>query len=97
MLDELIICFWNESTCSFYPLSKLVDCAHCEQVAEEQGDPRLRTRLVGGFDPRKKRRYKHKPGVSCGVTNRSVKSEHVEAEVGRLLRLLTLKEEASTT
>jgi hypothetical protein len=77
-----------------YPLSKLVYCAHCEQMAEEQGDPRLRTRLVGGFDPRKKRRYKHKPGVSCGVTNRSVKSEHVEAEIGRLLRLLTLKEVA---
>ena len=77
-----------------YPLSMLVYCAHCEKIAKEQEDPRLRTRLTGGLDGREKRRYKHKPGVICGVTNRSVVADDIEAEFGRLLKLLTIKEEA---
>lgn len=77
-----------------YPLSGILYCAHCEALAEDQDDPRLRVRLTGLMDPRKKRRYKHKPGVTCGVTNRTVPADEVEAEFGRLLKLLTIREEA---
>lgn len=77
-----------------YPLSKLVYCAHCEQLAEEQQDPRLRVRLTGLVDPRGKRRYKHKPGVKCGCTNRTVPADDLEREFGRLLKLLTIREES---
>jgi hypothetical protein len=77
-----------------YALSKLVYCAHCEKQAQEQDDPRLRGRLTGGPDARKKRRYKHKPGVVCGVTNRTVPADIIEAEFGRLLKLLTIREDA---
>jgi hypothetical protein len=77
-----------------YALSKLVYCAHCDKLAEERDDPRLRVRLTGGLDPRKKRRYKHKPGVICGVTNRTVVADDIEAEFGRLLKLLTIRPEA---
>jgi len=77
-----------------YALSTLVYCAHCDRLAEEQGDPRLRERLAGSTDPRGKRRYKHKQGVKCGCTNRTVPADAIEAEVGRLLKLLTVREEA---
>jgi hypothetical protein len=77
-----------------YPLSSLVYCAHCDTLAHEREDPRLRVKLTGLVDPRQKRRYKHKPGVICGVTNRTVPAEEIEAEFGRLLTLLTIKEEA---
>jgi hypothetical protein len=77
-----------------YPLSSIVYCAHCEALAEDQDDPRLRVRLTGMMDPRGKRRYKHKPGVKCGVTNRTVPADEIEAEFGRLFKLLTIREEA---
>lgn len=77
-----------------YPLSGLVYCAHCEKLAEEQNDPRLRVRLTGLTDPRGKRRYKHKPGVTCGCHNRTVPADAIEADFGRLLRLLTIRDDA---
>jgi hypothetical protein len=40
------------------------------------------------------RRYRHKAGVSCGTTNRSVSCEELEADIGRLLKLLTVAPEA---
>jgi len=77
-----------------YPLSKLVYCAHCEALAEAQNDPRLRVRLTGLVDPRGKRRYKHKPGVTCGCTNRTVPADDLEREFGRLLKLLAIRDDA---
>jgi len=77
-----------------YPLRGVVYCAHCEAQAKAQDNPGLRTRLTGALDPRGKRRYKHKAGVTCGVTNRTVPADDIEAEVGRLLKLLTVREDA---
>ena len=77
-----------------YPLRGVVYCAHCDAQAKEQENPGLRTRLTGSLDPRGVRRYKHKTGVSCGVTNRTVPAEVIEGEVGRLLKLLTVREDA---
>jgi len=40
------------------------------------------------------RRYRHKAGVSCGVTNRSVPCAEYEADVARLLKLMEVTPEA---
>ena len=64
-------------------------CARCEQRAREQNDPRLRSRLSGD-----KRRYHHKAGVHCGCSNRSVPATVYGADFGRLIKLLTIREDA---
>ncbi len=76
-----------------YALSNITYCAHCLRLAEEQDDPRLRSTL-GGINMNGIRRYRHKAGVSCGVTNRSVPCAEFEADVGRLLKLLEVTPEA---
>jgi DNA invertase Pin-like site-specific DNA recombinase len=74
-----------------YPLQGLMYCAHCERLAQEQNNPKLRSRLGGHTsNDGKTYRYRHKAGAKCGCTNRSVKVEVVEADFGRLLRLLTV-------
>lgn len=60
-------------------------CAKCEQLAIQQNNPKLRSRLSGD-----KLRYRHK-NVRCGCTNKSVSMEKYEADFGRLIKLLTIK------
>jgi hypothetical protein len=72
-----------------YPLSGLTFCAHCERQAREQKNPKLRSRLGG----KSKRRYRHKPGASCGCVKKSVGRAVYEDDFLRLLRLLTVKPE----
>jgi hypothetical protein len=55
---------------------------------------RLRTRLTGRTDANGIPRHKHKTGVKCGVRNRSVPCDELEADFGRLIKLLTIKPEA---
>jgi len=76
-----------------YALNNITFCAHCLRLAEEQDDPRLKSTL-GGINMNGTWRYRHKAGVSCGVTNRSVPCDDYEADVGRLLRLLEITPEA---
>ncbi|TVR25366.1 MAG: recombinase family protein, partial [Anaerolineaceae bacterium] len=73
-----------------YPLNGITYCYHCEQMALEQDNPKLRSRL-GGKGGAEKGRYRHKPGVKCGCTNRSVRREVYEDDFRRLLKLLTVK------
>lgn len=77
-----------------YPLSGLIYCAHCEKLAKEQDDPRLRTRFTGTTNKKGVRRYKHKTGVKCGCHNRTVPTEQVEEDFEKLIKLLTIREEA---
>ena len=80
-----------------YALSGITYCARCEQLAKEEQDPRLRTRLRGKGAARTSRdipRYRHKPGVQCGTKRRSVRCETYEPDFARLIKLLTLKSEA---
>lgn len=77
-----------------YALSGITFCAHCDGLAKEEDDPKLRTRLTGRTDKNGIRRYKHKTGVACGTQNRSVPCDDLEAEFGRLIRLLTIKPES---
>jgi hypothetical protein len=69
----------------------LLYCAHCEQRAREQNNPKLRSRLGGHTNnDGTVHRYRHKPGALCGCANRSVKVEIVERDFARLLQLLTV-------
>lgn len=73
----------------FYPLSNLTYCAHCENLATQHDNPKLRSALNGSYI-KGVMRYRHKPGVSCGTTNKSVPSEVYEADFKRLIDLLTI-------
>src|SRR5258708_6269376 len=75
-----------------YAFSTLLYCAHCAKRAKEQNNPKLRS-LLNGNTPHEDsiRRYRHKPGVSCGCTNRSVPCEIWERDFRRLIDLLTVK------
>ncbi len=74
---------------SVYALNGMTYCARCEQISQGQNDARLRSRLSGD-----KRRYRHKAGVNCGCSNRSVPADKYEADFGRLIKLLTIREDA---
>ncbi len=73
-----------------YSLSGLTYCAHCEALAKKHNNPKLRSRLSGkGRD--KRGRYRHKHGVKCAATNRSVLAREYEADFAHLLELLTVR------
>jgi len=74
-----------------YPLNSITYCYHCEQLAEKHNNPSLRSRFGGKGGVGFKARYRHKHGVLCGCTNRSVKREVYEADFARLLKLLTVR------
>lgn len=73
-----------------YPMSVITRCAHCERLADEQGDDKLRTSFTGRRDDSGVRRYKHRDGVKCGCKNRSVPCDILDADVIRLIRLMTI-------
>ena len=76
-----------------YPLSHLTGCAHCEKLAREHDDPRLRT-LLGGTRRKYGRVYRHQPGVTCGCETRSVSCEILEATFGALIKGLVVNQDA---
>ncbi len=76
-----------------YALSELVYCAHCEEMTIKHDNPKLRSRLGGWISNNgNSRRYRHKHGVKCGCTNRSVLCGVIEADFKRLLDLLVVDE-----
>ncbi len=75
-----------------YALHGMLYCAHCEHYALEHDNANLRSKLWGKTS--KDSRYRHQEGVkSCGCTNRSVTCDDVEDDVGRLLRLMCVRED----
>jgi len=76
-------------TARVYPLNTLSFCAHCETQAQQRNNPALRSTLSGNCQ-RGVLRYRHKGGVTCGSTNRSIPAAVYEADFGRLLHLLTI-------
>ncbi len=75
-----------------YALNRITYCAHCEKLAAEQNNPKLRTTLSGN-QQNDKLRYRHKGGVKCGCTNRSVPLGVYEKDFGRLLTLVTIADD----
>ena len=75
-----------------YAMQGVLFCAHCEQRALKHDEPALRSKLWG--KTAKDSRYRHQEGVKgCGCTNRSVTCDALEEDVGRLLRLMCIRED----
>ena len=66
--------------------------ARSDVLAKMAEDPKRRTRL-GGKNKTQDGCYRHKHGVKCGSTNRSIKRDILEADFGRLLELLWVNPE----
>lgn len=77
-----------------YPLSVIAYCRHCEQVALQHNNAKLRTTFTGRTDADGTRRYRHKRGVKCGCASYSVPCEVLESDFSRLVKLLTVSDEA---
>lgn len=83
----------RNKTVRFYPLTGITYCYHCEQVAQAKNSYKFRSLLSGQFG-NGVLRYRHKPGVKCGITNRSVPCEEYEVDFRRLISLFTIRPEA---
>jgi hypothetical protein len=80
---------------TIYPLSKLIYCAHCEQLAQEADNAALRSYLTGKTGNKKEaRRYRHDTDRYCPSTNRSVNADLLERDFLFILESLTIKPEA---
>jgi hypothetical protein len=77
----------------YYALTGLLVCAPCEQKAQAQNNPKLRTRL-SGVDQYGKLRYRHTEGVKCGSKARSAPLDMIEQDFGRLISLFTVRSNA---
>ncbi len=76
-----------------YPLNNITYCAHCEERANRENNPKLRSPLSGAGHPNK-RRYRHKNTSKCGCMNGSVPHDIYEADFARLIKLLTVRPDA---
>jgi DNA invertase Pin-like site-specific DNA recombinase len=72
-----------------YALTRLLFCAHCEDLAEKHNNPALRSR-ISGHNRRGQLRYRHAEGVSCGCQRKSVTIDVIEDDFARLIHLLTI-------
>ncbi len=78
-----------------YPLAGLVYCAHCDNIAERNNNPTLRSRLIGkAKTAERKGSYRHRPGLECGSGRKQVYSADIEGDFIRLCQLLTLDDAA---
>ncbi len=78
-----------------YALTNLLFCAHCEGLARDKNNPKLRSPLAG-WNRYGTLRYRHLEGCKCAAPNRSVHTQVVEEDFGRLVNLLTLSANALT-
>lgn len=80
-----------------YPLVGLIYCAKCDQMAQRQHNPKLRSILSGKNKTDENRgSYRHRPGLECGCTRKQVSSADIEGDFLRLCQLLTVDERALT-
>jgi hypothetical protein len=73
-----------------YPLAGITYCAHCEKMAEERNNPKLRSLLSGQLG----KYYRHKPGATCGCSRKSVPRDLYERDFVKLIKLLEVKPES---
>lgn len=73
-----------------YPLAGITFCAHCEAMAQQNKNPKLRSFLSGHLGIY----YRHKPGGSCGCKRKSVQRGAFEDQFMRIIQALQVKPEA---
>lgn len=76
-----------------FALSDLLYCIHCEIKATEQGNPKLRSRIIG-WKQRDKLRYRHSESRHCGCKRNSVFADEIEDDFARLINALEIIPEA---
>ncbi len=69
------------------PLSGITYCAHCDAMAKQHNNPRLRSRLWG----RQGKSYRHKPRAGCGCQHTQIDRQSIEADFFRLVKLLEVQ------
>ncbi|MCA0452764.1 MAG: recombinase family protein [Chloroflexi bacterium] len=74
---------------SVYPLSDLVWCKTCDDLALLHKNPKLQSRLTG----KASLRYRHRVGVKCGCERQSVPRNVLENDFIGLVKMLTVKPE----
>ena len=72
-----------------YPLSSMIYCAHCEELAQNQTNSSLRSRLVSRS---RGRFYVHRSGIQCGRKTGQTARSKVEADFLGLIGLLHVDE-----
>jgi DNA invertase Pin-like site-specific DNA recombinase len=77
-----------------YPLAGITYCAHCERIAIANKNPKARTRLGGMGKGQAIPRYRHRSGLKCGCSNKSVLADVIEEDFIRLLSLLSVHPDA---
>lgn len=75
---------------SFYPLSGITYCAHCEALAKKHDNPKYRSLLSG----RLQTSYRHKQGAACGCKNKSVQRSIIEDNFLQIINGLQVKPES---
>ncbi len=73
-----------------YPLAGMTYCAHCEQLAERNQNPKLRSMLSGRLG----KYYRHKQGAACGCERKSIQRAIFEQQFINLVRALTVSPES---
>lgn len=76
-----------------YALSNSTDCAHCAKQVRATGDEGLRTALSGRTEKNGTIRYRHRSGLRCGCSNRTVTTTIIEDDIGRLLNLIPVSKD----
>jgi DNA invertase Pin-like site-specific DNA recombinase len=77
-----------------YALSGITYCSRCEALATKHSNSKLRSLFSGNTTIDGTRRYRHRLGVKCGCINRSVPCHILDSEFERLVKLLTVREDA---
>jgi hypothetical protein len=77
-----------------FPLSDMLYCAHCEAEANQENNPRLRSRIIGHQKQNQSLRYRHSERRRCGTHNRSVLAEDIEGDFSRLIDVLQVSPRA---
>lgn len=73
-----------------FALSHLLYCAHCENLAQESNNPKLRARIIG-WKQRGKLRYRHSESNKCTCGTNSVFSHVIEDDFARLISILDVQ------
>ena len=76
-----------------FPLSFVTYCAHCDEMARSQDNPRLRARITG-HNKNGELRYRHADHYQCGGKRRSLPAHVIEGDFARLIDALEVHPDA---
>jgi len=69
----------------FFLLSFVTYCAHCDEMARSQDNPRLRAQITG-HNKNGELRYRHADHYQCGGKRRLLPAHLIEGDFARLIK-----------